>query len=83
VHLSALNANPDSKNDYLRAKGRGEKAVLEEFPEAIIVRPGKMFGHEDKLFNYLGSKMYSHDGRSQVDQSSRQLSPVNGQGGYY
>ncbi|CAB4040761.1 NADH dehydrogenase [ubiquinone] 1 alpha subcomplex subunit 9, mitochondrial-like, partial [Paramuricea clavata] len=31
---------------------RGEKAVREEFPDAIILRPSDIYGHEDKYFNY-------------------------------
>ena len=33
-------------------KARGEKAVREEFPEAIILRPSDIYGHEDTFFNY-------------------------------
>jgi len=37
------------------AKARGEAAVREEFPDAIIVRPCAMFGHEDRLLNWFAS----------------------------
>lgn len=35
----------------------GEKAVREEFPEAIIMKPSEMFGREDAFFNYFASKI--------------------------
>ncbi|KAJ3390886.1 39kDa subunit of ndufa9, NADH:ubiquinone oxidoreductase [Lobulomyces angularis] len=54
IHVSALNADPDSKSLFLKTKGLGEKAVLEEFPEATIVRPGYMYGHEDRFWNRFG-----------------------------
>ena len=34
-------------------QARGEKAVLEEFPEATIIRPAVCFGLEDKFLNRL------------------------------
>ncbi|KAI9090839.1 hypothetical protein DFS34DRAFT_643800 [Phlyctochytrium arcticum] len=54
VHVSALNASPDSKSNFLRTKALGEEAVRNEFPEAIIVRPGTIYGGEDRFWNRLG-----------------------------
>ncbi|KZT55776.1 NAD(P)-binding protein [Calocera cornea HHB12733] len=54
VQVSHLNAAPDSKSQYYKAKFEGEKAVLSEFPEAVIVRPSAMYGHEDRFLNRLG-----------------------------
>ena len=51
VHMSALGADADSKAEYARTKARGEKAVLEAFPEAMITRPSVVFGAEDQFFN--------------------------------
>ncbi|KAK3732210.1 hypothetical protein QZH41_015303, partial [Actinostola sp. cb2023] len=52
IHMSALNADLDSPSKFLRYKALGELAVREEFPDATILRPGTMFGHEDKFLNY-------------------------------
>lgn len=52
IHISALNANENSPSQFLQSKAKGEKAVREEFPEAIILRPSDIYGHEDKFFNY-------------------------------
>ncbi|TPX68591.1 hypothetical protein SpCBS45565_g03027 [Spizellomyces sp. 'palustris'] len=54
IHVSALNADENSNSHFLRTKALGEKAVKEEFPGATIVRPGTMYGHEDRFWNRLG-----------------------------
>ncbi|KAJ2997566.1 39kDa subunit of ndufa9, NADH:ubiquinone oxidoreductase [Globomyces sp. JEL0801] len=54
IHVSALNADVDSPSAFLRSKALGEIAVREEFPEATIVRPGWVYGHEDRFWNKMG-----------------------------
>ncbi len=51
IHISAIGADPKSSSDYARTRGEGERAVLEEFPGAIILRLSLVFGPEDELFN--------------------------------
>ncbi len=51
IHVSAIGADLASKADYARSKAEGERAVLEEFPGAIILRPSIVFGPEDQFFN--------------------------------
>lgn len=51
VHVSAIGADINSSADYAKSKARGEDAVLEEFKEAIILRPSIVFGPEDEFFN--------------------------------
>lgn len=51
IHISAIGADPKSKANYARTKGEGERAVLAQFPGAIIVRPSIVFGPEDQFFN--------------------------------
>jgi uncharacterized protein YbjT (DUF2867 family) len=51
VHVSALGANKSAASNYARTKALGEEAVLEEFPEAIILRPSVVFGPEDEFYN--------------------------------
>ncbi len=51
VQVSAIGASPSSAGQYGRTKAQGEAAVLEAFPEAIILRPSLIFGPEDSLFN--------------------------------
>ncbi len=51
VHVSAIGADPKSRARYARTKAEGEAAVLQEFPDAIILRPSIVFGPEDQFFN--------------------------------
>ena len=53
VLVSGIGADADSGSPYIRARGRGELAVLKAFPGATIVRPGAMFGPGDALFGKL------------------------------
>ncbi|XP_013855012.1 NADH dehydrogenase [ubiquinone] 1 alpha subcomplex subunit 9, mitochondrial [Austrofundulus limnaeus] len=55
IHMSHLNADIRSPSKYLRNKAVGEKAVREEFPDAIIMKPSEMFGREDAFFNYFAN----------------------------
>ena len=55
IHISHLNAKPDSESRFYRTKYEGEVAVREAFPEATIVRPAPMFGGEDWLLNAIAS----------------------------
>jgi NADH dehydrogenase len=51
VHMSALGAHPDSTSEYARSKARGEAAVRDILPDAIVARPSIVFGPEDDFFN--------------------------------
>ncbi len=51
VHLSAIGADARARARYARSKAAGEVAVLEEFPEAVVLRPSIVFGPEDQFFN--------------------------------
>jgi len=51
VHISAIGADEDSEAQYASAKAKGEAAVLEAFPEAVILRPSIVFGKGDGFFN--------------------------------
>ena len=55
IHVSTICAHLKSASDLGRSKAEGEAAVLEEFPDAIILRPCLMFGAEDRLFNRIAA----------------------------
>ncbi len=51
VHLSSLGADPKATSKYAASKGRGDQAVQEACPKAVILRPSIIFGPEDGFFN--------------------------------
>lgn len=53
VHLSGIGVDIESSSAYVRARARGESAVCEVFPEAVLVRPAALFGENDALLSAL------------------------------
>lgn len=51
THVSALGADANSASLYAQTKARGEKAVIDTLPDAVIYRPSIVFGPEDGFFN--------------------------------
>jgi NADH dehydrogenase len=47
IHVSGIGADPASSVPYIASRGRGEIAVRNSFPGAIIIRPAVMFGLDD------------------------------------
>lgn len=60
IHVSHLNASPNSTSAYYRTKAEGEELVKAAFPNATIVRPAALFGYEDKLLNSIARKPPTH-----------------------
>lgn len=57
LHVSGIGANPASTSRYIASRGRGEAAVRNEFPGAIIIRPAVMFGIDDSFVTPLARLM--------------------------
>lgn len=55
VHVSALGADADSASRYAASKGRGEAAVLQHRPDAVILRPSIIFGSDDNFYNRIAA----------------------------
>lgn len=53
LHVSALGAATDSPSRFLATKALGEQATMAAFPEATIIRPARMYGHEDRLLHRI------------------------------
>ena len=56
LHMSALNADENAPSQYLRTKGKAEKAVLAiEGLNVTTFSPSVIFGHRDSFFNRFAS----------------------------
>ncbi|TIV45839.1 MAG: NAD-dependent epimerase/dehydratase family protein [Mesorhizobium sp.] len=44
VHISGIGADPRSASRYIKARGRGEDAVRNSFPDTIVLRSAVMIG---------------------------------------
>lgn len=51
VQISAIGADANSESEYGHTKAAGEAGVLKHMPNAMILRPSIIFGHEDGFFN--------------------------------
>lgn len=56
IHVSHLNAAENSPSAFLRSKAKGEELVKKAFDGATIVRPGPLYGHEDRFLNQMASE---------------------------
>jgi NADH dehydrogenase len=54
VHVSALGADLKSPSIYARTKAEGERGLLRQSPNAVILRPSIIFGPGDNFFNRFG-----------------------------
>ena len=50
IHVSALGASMNSKSLYSRSKALGEKKVIKNYKNAVILRPSIIFGIGDNFF---------------------------------
>lgn len=53
VHISGLGADSASRAPYVAARGQGEAAVREAYPQATILRPSVLFGPDDAFVRTL------------------------------
>ena len=67
VHVSHLNASASSKSKFYQTKAEGEERVKAAFDGATIIRPGPLYGYEDKLLNNMASTLH------RVQYNSRDL----------
>jgi NADH dehydrogenase (ubiquinone) 1 alpha subcomplex subunit 9 len=77
IHVSALNANPDSPSAWFRTKALGEVAVREAFPTATIVRPTDMFGAEDRFLLSIADNARLLGQNILINGGKQRLQPVD------
>ena len=76
IHISAIGASRSSASVYARTKAEGEEAVLQEFPEAIIIRPSIVFGPEDEFFNRFAKLSLSSPSLPLIGGGRTKFQPV-------
>jgi uncharacterized protein YbjT (DUF2867 family) len=47
IHISGIGCDPNSSSNYIKARGQGELAVRDAFPDVTLIRPAVMFGADD------------------------------------
>ncbi|KAJ6557381.1 NAD(P)-binding protein [Mycena vulgaris] len=73
VHVSHLNASASSPSQFYQTKALGEERVKAVFPTATIIRPGTMFGFEDRLLNNIATAPWSW----KLNRSQTQIRPTH------
>ena len=53
AHISWIGADSGSSSNYISARGKGEQAVRQAFPSAMLIRPAVMFGPDDAFLTTL------------------------------
>jgi uncharacterized protein YbjT (DUF2867 family) len=53
VHVSGIGSDPEARDGYIRARGKGEIAVRDGFPSAVIARSAVMFGPDDAFLSAI------------------------------
>ncbi|KAG2498336.1 hypothetical protein HYH03_003596 [Edaphochlamys debaryana] len=53
IHFSDMGADLNHTSVRMRTKAEGDKALMETFPDATILRPGDVVGIEDYFYNHL------------------------------
>ena len=76
VQISGINAGRSSPSKYAQVRGRGEEAVREAFPEAVILRPSVIFGPGDSFFTLLANVCRSLPVVPLFGDGSTKLQPV-------
>jgi len=76
IHVSALGADINSESEWNRSKAKGEAAVREVFPEAIIIRPATVFGPEDRFLNWIADTISRFGFFPLIDGGSTLVQPV-------
>jgi len=75
-HISCLNADEKHPSKYLRQKALGEKLVRDEFPECTILRPGNVYGTEDRFMNWIAKCIRILPGVPLARGGAAQIQPI-------
>lgn len=76
VQVSAIGASEQSDSAYAKSKASGEAAVLEQLPNATIMRPSIVFGPGDGFFERFGDMATKSPFLPLVDGGKTHFQPV-------
>src|SRR6185312_1448975 len=74
--VSGVGADPASRSPYIRSRGEGESAVLQEFPAATIIRPTVMVGPDDSFITTIAKLLRVLPVYPMFRQGKTKLQPV-------
>ncbi len=77
VHVSGIGADAASASPYIRSRGEGELAVQAAFANAIVVRPGVMFGQDGAFLNTLVKLLKRFPAYPMFGRGLTRLQPVS------
>ncbi len=77
VHLSGIGVDPGSPSKYVRARAHGEVRVRASDPDAAILRPSVLFGHDDAFLGALVSLVRTLPVIPLFGDGRKQLQPVH------
>ncbi len=76
IQMSAMGACSESSSSFLRSKAAGENVVRGFFPNATIIRPNLVYGHEDRLTNRFATMLNLWPFVPLVNGGNSQIQPV-------
>lgn len=76
IQISAIGADANAPSRYARSKAKGEAAVREIYPDAIVIRPSIVFGPEDQFINRFARMARLIPGALPVMRPETQFQPV-------
>lgn len=77
VHVSGIGADPGSSSRYIRARALGEQRVRAAAADAVILRPGVLFGPDDAFLSTLTSLVRSLPLIPLFGRGATRLQPVH------
>lgn len=76
IHLSALGIDKVPKSKYATSKLRGEKAVMDSFSNATILRPSIIFGAKDNFFNKFAKMAKNYKLLPLINHGKTKFQPI-------
>eukprot|EP00184_Porphyridium_aerugineum_P007836 CAMPEP_0184692870 /NCGR_PEP_ID=MMETSP0313-20130426/1203_1 /TAXON_ID=2792 /ORGANISM="Porphyridium aerugineum, Strain SAG 1380-2" /LENGTH=356 /DNA_ID=CAMNT_0027150767 /DNA_START=99 /DNA_END=1169 /DNA_ORIENTATION=- len=77
VQMSTANASDKSLSPWVKSKYEAEQVVRQYYPDAVIIRPTDVFGHEDRLLNRICSTMFKYGFYPMAGEGNHFLQPVH------